>query len=88
MASPTSRVALVAVFLAVVSAQPLLSEDPITIDPIGCVTNANQQFCTSVGAGPTNATTGQNAVDPDVVCPTASITDQNLSPEQVAAQAC
>lgn len=89
MANP-ALLALVAVILsggaAYIHSQPLLSDDPITIDPIGCVTNANQQFCTSV-AERTNATIGQSgAVDPDVVCPTASITDQNLTPEQVAAE--
>ncbi len=66
---------------------PLLSSDPVTIDPIGCVTDANQDFCTSLAPVATNTTAGQNGgVDPDVVCPTASITDQNLSPQQVAAQ--
>lgn len=68
-------------------AQPLLSEDPVTIDPIGCVTDANQDFCTSLAPVATNTTSGQTGgIDPDVVCPTASITEQNLSPEQVAAQ--
>ena len=89
MANPTTLVALVVIVLgstAYIHAQPLLSDDPITIDPIGCVTNADQQFCTSV-ADRANTTTGQSGgLDPDVVCPTASITDQNLTPDQVATQ--